>query len=113
MKEATKRLKGRSISKRFKAIYEVYLTFKYLLSHFKRLVKGFAKVNFNKANALKDYVKINVTAAYKKLFKYYKLLNAMLAYYTTTLFYPYYKYYFVNAWTGVYKSWRDSADAQF
>ncbi|KAF2681183.1 hypothetical protein K458DRAFT_310047, partial [Lentithecium fluviatile CBS 122367] len=81
----------------YKTIYKVYLTFKYLLNYFKQLVESIIDVNFNKANAPKDYVKINIIATYKKLSKYYRLLSATLVYYTLTLLYLYYKYYFINA----------------
>ncbi|KAF2679026.1 hypothetical protein K458DRAFT_315676, partial [Lentithecium fluviatile CBS 122367] len=53
-------------------------------------------VNFNKPNALEDYIKINIIVAYIKLLKYYSKLNNLLAYYTLTILYPYYKYYFKN-----------------
>ncbi|KAF1973880.1 hypothetical protein BU23DRAFT_463220, partial [Bimuria novae-zelandiae CBS 107.79] len=60
-------------------------------------------INFNKPNALEDYLKINVTIAYLKLLKYYKLLKKTPVYYAFIVLYLYYKYYFVNAWTGEYK----------
>ncbi|KAF1974897.1 hypothetical protein BU23DRAFT_460622, partial [Bimuria novae-zelandiae CBS 107.79] len=83
LKEATKRLKGHGDSSYFSIIYEIYLTFKYLFSYFEQL--------------------INVTIAYLKLLKYYKLLKKTPVYYASIVLHPYYKYYFVNAWTREYK----------
>ncbi|KAF2684254.1 hypothetical protein K458DRAFT_303578, partial [Lentithecium fluviatile CBS 122367] len=87
--EAIKRLKGRSNSSRFKVIYKVYSTFKYLLTYF-------ISVNFNKPNAPKNYLKINVIVAYIKLLKYYILLKNSPIYYASIVLYLYYKYYFIN-----------------
>ncbi|KAF1968901.1 hypothetical protein BU23DRAFT_478675, partial [Bimuria novae-zelandiae CBS 107.79] len=92
LKEAIKRLKGRSDSSHFSIIYKIYSTFKYLLSYFEQL-----------PDALENYLKINVTIAYLKLLKYYKLLKKTLVYYASIVLHPYYKYYFVNAWTREYK----------
>ncbi|KAF2469567.1 uncharacterized protein BDR25DRAFT_228482, partial [Lindgomyces ingoldianus] len=46
---------------------------------------------YNKA--LKDYFPINLHTALLKVNKYYTKLNNLLAYYTTIILYPYYKYY--------------------
>ncbi|KAF1969376.1 hypothetical protein BU23DRAFT_477305, partial [Bimuria novae-zelandiae CBS 107.79] len=54
-------------------------------------------INFNKSNALEDYLKINIIVAYLKLLKYYKLLKKTPIYYVSIVLYPYYKYYFINA----------------
>ncbi|KAF1971932.1 hypothetical protein BU23DRAFT_469520, partial [Bimuria novae-zelandiae CBS 107.79] len=83
LKEAIKRLKGYSDSSYFSTIYKIYPTFKYLLSYFKQL--------------------INIIIAYLKLLKYYKLLKKTPVYYASIVLHPYYKYYFVNAWTREYK----------
>ncbi|KAF2677765.1 hypothetical protein K458DRAFT_318752, partial [Lentithecium fluviatile CBS 122367] len=86
LKEAIKRLKGRSNTSHFRVIYKVYSTFKYLLTY----------VNFNKPNVSKDYLKINVIVAYIKLLKYYTLLKNLPIYYASIVLYLYYKYYFIN-----------------
>ncbi|KAF2679831.1 hypothetical protein K458DRAFT_272850, partial [Lentithecium fluviatile CBS 122367] len=83
---AIKRLKGCNNLGRFSAIYKVYLTFKYLFTYF-------LSVNFNKPNALENYIKINVIAAYIKLLKYYTFLKEMPIYYATIILYLYYKFY--------------------
>ncbi|KAF2692030.1 hypothetical protein K458DRAFT_285214, partial [Lentithecium fluviatile CBS 122367] len=58
--------------------------------------KSFLSVNFNKPNASKNYVKINVIVAYIKLLKYYALLKETPIYYAAIVLYLYYKFYFIN-----------------
>jgi hypothetical protein len=88
--------------------------FEYFLNQFKQLDKGFADVDFNELDAPEDHLQINVTAAYAKLLKYYTLLADSPAYYAATILHPYYKYYFINSWTGeLGESWLAKADAQF
>ncbi|KAF2680574.1 hypothetical protein K458DRAFT_311091, partial [Lentithecium fluviatile CBS 122367] len=52
--------------------------------------------NFNKPNASKNYIKINVIVAYIKLIKYYTLLKETSIYYTAIVLYLYYNFYFIK-----------------
>jgi hypothetical protein len=64
LKHATKRLKGRSKTSNFSAIYKIILVFKYLLSSLKLITLLYEHVNFNAyAKAPKDYLLINIRAA--------------------------------------------------
>jgi hypothetical protein len=64
LKSATKRLKGRSKSRRFSAITKIILVFKYILLYYKQRVKAYELVNYNAYNkAPKDYFVINLHAA--------------------------------------------------
>jgi hypothetical protein len=64
LKEATKRLKGRGKSSKYGAIFKVIPVFKYLLSKLKSCFNLYKYVDFNAyAEALEDYVAINVHAA--------------------------------------------------
>ncbi|KAF1976488.1 hypothetical protein BU23DRAFT_455423, partial [Bimuria novae-zelandiae CBS 107.79] len=53
--------------------------------------------NFNKPDALKNYLKIKVIISYLMLLRYYKLFKTILIYYVFIFLYLYYKYYFINA----------------
>jgi hypothetical protein len=112
LKEATKRLEGRG-SSGYGALYEVYPTFEYLLAQFEQLAESFTAVDYNEADAPEDHLEINVTAAHTKLSKYYAKLEDSPAYYGATILHPYYKYYFVNSWTGEYTEWLTRANVQF
>ncbi|KAF2192838.1 hypothetical protein K469DRAFT_551716, partial [Zopfia rhizophila CBS 207.26] len=46
----------------------------------------------------KDHFLINVNAAHKKLFEYYKKFKDVLVYYITTIIHPVYKYYLEALW---------------
>ena len=63
LKKATKQLKARGKLGRFGAIYKVIPVFKAVLSVYKQLLKTYNNVNYNKANAPKDYLPINLRAA--------------------------------------------------
>jgi hypothetical protein len=56
LKEATKRLEGRSKSGRFSAIYEVIPVFEYLLDAFKEHVRPFEDVDYEQYDAPEDHL---------------------------------------------------------
>jgi hypothetical protein len=64
LKAAIKRLKGRGNSRRFSAIAEIILVFKYILNYYKQRIKVYKAVNYNAYDeAPKDYLAINLRAA--------------------------------------------------
>jgi hypothetical protein len=94
LKAATKRLKGRGNSGRFSAIAEIILVFKYILNYYKQRIKVYKAVNYNAYDeAPKDYLAINLRAAWAKANKYYAKLDLSLVYYTAIVLYLYYKLY--------------------
>jgi hypothetical protein len=64
LKNATKRLEGRSETGKFSALYEIILVFKYLLGFLKNSAKPFEHLDFNAhAEAPEDHLIINLRAA--------------------------------------------------
>jgi hypothetical protein len=96
-KEATKRLEARSKSGRFGATYAVIPVFEAVLSVYEQLLKAYDNVNHDEANAPRDYLPINLRAAWAKANNYYAKLNDSPAYYAAVCLHPYYKYYCENS----------------
>ncbi|KAH4819610.1 hypothetical protein HBH61_025550 [Parastagonospora nodorum] len=63
LKKACYSLKGCSKCSKFRAIYKIILQFKAILKAYKTILKTFKQVNYNKPNAPKDYLAINLRAA--------------------------------------------------
>ncbi len=94
LKAATKRLKERSKSGRFSSIAKVILVFKYILNYYEQRVEAYEAVNYNAYNeAPKDYLAINIRAAWTKANEYYAKLDLSPVYYAATILYLYYKTY--------------------
>jgi hypothetical protein len=113
LKHATKRLEGRGKSGRFGAIYKIIPVFEYLLGLLETIATPYEAVNFNAStNAPKDYLPINIKAAWRKANEYYTKLDDSPAYYAAVCLYPYYKYYCNNSWRTKAR-WLDAANAGF
>jgi hypothetical protein len=97
LKKATKQVKARGKLGRFSATYKVIPVFKAVLSVYNQLIKAYNNVNHDEANAPKDYLPINLRAAYAKANNYYAKLNNLPAYYATVCLYLYYKHYCKNS----------------
>jgi hypothetical protein len=113
LKTATKRLEGRSKSGSFRAIAEIILIFEYLLTYYEQRVNAYEAVNYNKHNKLpKDYIAINLRAAWQKADNYYSKLDDSPAYYAATILHPMYKYYCDKAWAKK-PDWLEASNASF
>ena len=109
---ATKRLKGRGTYKRFSLLTKVILVFKTILSSYKERVELYSGVNYNELGALKDYIAINLRAAWAKANEYFVKLDDSPAYYAATSLHPAYKHYCDNAWREK-PEWLAAAQAAF
>ncbi|KAF1964228.1 hypothetical protein BU23DRAFT_585672 [Bimuria novae-zelandiae CBS 107.79] len=99
LKTAIKRLEGRGKSSSFRAITKIILIFKYLLTYYEQRVNIYKVVNYNKHDKLpKDYIIINLRAAWQKANNYYSKLDNSPAYYAAIILYLMYKYYCDKAW---------------
>jgi hypothetical protein len=113
LKTATKRLEGRSKSGSFRAIAEIILIFEYLLTYYEQRVNAYEAVNYNKHNKLpKDYIAINLRAAWQKADNYYSKLDDSPAYYAATILHLMYKYYCDKAWAKK-PDWLEASNASF
>jgi hypothetical protein len=99
LKEATKRLEGRSKSGRFSAIYEVIPVFEYLLDAFKEHVRPFEDVDYEQYDAPEDHLAINSRGAWAKVSEYFSKLNDSPVYYAACCLHPYYKRYCARSWS--------------
>lgn len=93
LKLATKRLEGCGKAGKYSAIHEVPPIYKYLLTEYEQLATTYKAVNYNKHNAPKDHLAINLQAAVNKLNKYYKKLDESPYYFIAKLLHPCYKTY--------------------
>jgi len=62
--EATKLLEGRGKHGRYGAIWEVLLTFKWLLDELEALKDRLMEIDYNAPSALEDHLKLNVNLAH-------------------------------------------------
>jgi hypothetical protein len=69
--EATKVLEGRGHQGCHGAIWEVLITFEWLLSELEELKDRLQEVDYNDENAPEDHLQANVNAAHQKLSLYY------------------------------------------
>jgi hypothetical protein len=68
----------------------LYLLFKAVLAIYEQLLKNYDSVNYNSNGAPKDYLLINLRAAWAKLNAYYTKLNDSPVYFAATCLYLYY-----------------------
>jgi hypothetical protein len=72
----TKRLEGRSKSRRFGAVAKIILVFEYILNFYEQRVTTYNAVNYNAAeDAPEDHLAINLRAALAKANNYYQKLD--------------------------------------
>ncbi|CAE7034396.1 hypothetical protein PTTW11_05423 [Pyrenophora teres f. teres] len=96
--EATRLLEGRGRHGRYGAIWEVLVTFEWLLDQLEALKDRLKDVNYKDLDAPKDYLIINVNLAHYKLAKYYAKFDNAPIYYTTTILHPHYKHHLSALW---------------
>jgi hypothetical protein len=94
LKQATKRLKGRGVNGAFRAVAEIILVFKYLVTVYEDRLQSYESVIHDEhAKSPKDHLAINLRAALLKAHKYYNKLNLSPAYYAATILHPRYKHF--------------------
>jgi hypothetical protein len=107
--EATRLLEGRGKHGRYGAIWEVLITFKWLLNQLKALKDRLKEVDYNDSDAPEDYLVANVNLAHVKLCAYYAKFNNAPVYYAAIVLHPHYKHYLKALWKvpDTYNSVRD------
>jgi hypothetical protein len=86
--------------------------FEYVLHSLKARTQLYDHVNFNKLDAPKDHLIINLRAAQAKVNDYYTKLEHSPAYYAAVCLHPYYKYYCDNSCANK-PEWLNAAKADF
>lgn len=96
--EATKLLEGRGNVGRHGAIWEVVITFEWLLDELEEQKDRLSQVDYNHPDAPEDHLKINVNLAHAKLSEYYRKFDDSPIYYTATILHPHYKLHLEALW---------------
>jgi hypothetical protein len=96
--EATKLLEGRGKHGRHGAIWEVLITFEWLLDELEALKDRLTEVDYNNPAAPEDHLKLNVNLAHPKLSQYYAKFDDPPVYYAATILHPHYKHYLDVLW---------------
>jgi hypothetical protein len=97
-KEATNWLQGRGAAGSHGAIWEVYVTFEWLLSALEAHKERLEAINYTDTNAPEDHLVANVNNAHTKLAKYYALLEDTPVYYAATILHPAHKHMLEGLW---------------
>jgi hypothetical protein len=93
--EATKLLEGRGKHGRHSAIWEVLLTFEWLLDELEAFKDRLMEVDYDEPDAPEDHLKLNVNLAHQKLSQYYAKFDDAPVYYAATVLHPHYKHHLV------------------
>ena len=96
--EATKLLEGRGQHGRHGAIWEVLVTFEWLLDQLEALKDRLKDVNYEDPDAPEDHLITNVNLAHSKLAEYYAKFDDAPVYYTATILHPHYKHHLSALW---------------
>jgi hypothetical protein len=96
--EATKLLEGRGQHGRHGAIWEVLVTFEWLLDELEALKDRLLEVDYNDPSAPEDHLKLNVNLAHQKLSQYYAKFDDAPVYYAATVLHPHYKHHLDALW---------------
>ena len=97
-KEATTCLQGRGLSGSHGAIWEVLITFEWLLTELENQKTRLAMIDYNDPDAPEDHLITNINAAHKKLSDYYIKLDDSPIYYAATVLHPTYKHLLEDLW---------------
>ncbi|RYN17080.1 hypothetical protein AA0121_g12250 [Alternaria tenuissima] len=97
-KEATMLLQGRGASSSHSAIWEVLITFEWLLAQLKSQKERLQSIDYEDPNAPEDHLKTNVNNAHAKLSEYYDKLRDSPIYFAATILHPTYKYTLEDLW---------------
>jgi hypothetical protein len=96
--EATKLLEGRGKHGRHGAIWEVLVTFEWLLDELEALKDRLKDVDYNDPAAPEDHLKLNINLAHQELSQYYAKFDDTSVYYAATVLHPHYKHYLDALW---------------
>lgn len=97
--EATHLLKGRGQHGRHGAIWEVLVTFEWLLDQFDALKDRLKDVDYEDPDSPEDHLIANVNLAHTKLSEYYAKFDDAPVYYAATILHPHYKHHLAALWT--------------
>ncbi|CAE7205171.1 hypothetical protein PTTW11_09252 [Pyrenophora teres f. teres] len=96
--EATRLLEGRGRHGRHGAIWEVLVTFEWLLDQLEALKDRLKDVNYEDPNAPEDHLVTHVNLAHSKLAEYYEKFDNAPVYYAATVLHPRYKNHLAALW---------------
>ncbi|EFQ87876.1 hypothetical protein PTT_16444, partial [Pyrenophora teres f. teres 0-1] len=96
--EATRLLEGRGRHGRHGAIWEVLVTFEWLLDQLKALKDRLKDVNYEDPDAPEDHLVTHVNLAHSKLAEYYEKFDNAPVYYAATVLHPRYKNHLAALW---------------
>ncbi|KAG9386849.1 hypothetical protein A1F94_003599 [Pyrenophora tritici-repentis] len=96
--EAARLLEGRGRHGRHGAIWEVLVTFEWLLDQLEALKDRLKDVNYEDLDAPEDHLITNVNLAHCKLAEYYAKFDNAPVYYTATILHPHYKHHLSALW---------------
>lgn len=96
--EATRLLEGRGKHGRHGAIWEVLITFEWLLDQLEALKDRLKEVDYNDPDSPEDHLMTNVNLAHAKLSTYYAKFDDAPVYYVATVLHPHYKHHLEALW---------------
>jgi hypothetical protein len=96
--KATHLLEGRSQHGRYSAIWEVLVTFEWLLDQLEALKDRLKDVDYEDPDSPEDHLVANVNLAHTKLSQYYAKFDDTPVYYAATILHPHYKHHLVALW---------------
>lgn len=96
--EATRLLEGRGRHGRHGAIWEVLITFEWLLDQLEALKERLKDIDYDDPEAPEDHLMLNVNLAHAKLAKYYAKFDDAPVYYAATVLHPHYKHHLEALW---------------
>jgi hypothetical protein len=96
--EATRLLEGSGGQGRHGAIWEVLITFEWLLDQLEVQKDRLKDVDYNNPDAPEDHLVTNVNLAHTKIAEYYARFNDAPVYYAATILHPHYKHHLKALW---------------
>ena len=96
--EASKLLEGRGKHGRYGAIWEVLITFEWLLDELEAHKDRLKDVDYNDPAAPEDHLMLNVNLAHQKLSQYYAKFDNAPVYYAAAVLHPHYKHHLEALW---------------
>ena len=107
-KEATEWLQGRGKYFRHGAIWEVLVTFEWLLSRLEELKATLIDIDYEDEDAPEDHLKTNCNIAWAKINEYYSKFDDSPVYYAATRLHPSYKNHLDYLWGPQRRSMREN-----
>jgi hypothetical protein len=96
--EPTRLLEGRGKHRRHGAIWEVLITFEWLLNKLEALKDRLREVDYNDPDAPEDHLVANVSLAHAKLCTYYAKFDNAPVYYAAIVLHLHYKHHLEALW---------------